>query len=443
MLRAKVLAWCREHDLFQEGGPVLAALSGGADSVAMLHLLLSLRGELGIVVRAAHYDHQLRGEASARDARFCQELCGTLGVELILGGGDVAAFARERELSLELAARKLRYEFLLAQDGLVATAHTANDDLETVLLNLTRGTALRGLCGIPPQRGRVVRPLLCLTRREIEGYLAENGLPHVEDESNAEGFCRRNRIRQTVIPALLAEDPVLLEGLPRTLVALREDESYLQAQADALLSAAKREGGFDVATLSAAARPLRIRALRRLLEDAGLRDGTEAHLLAAEALLHSGPSARIDLADGVVLRRVYGLVTTGLPREGPFAPFRLPLPGVAALHGKRVLICRGPLPYDPAGLDTGLCLKLSTPPLVRPRKTGDRIRLPGGSKAIKKWMIDEKVPAALRNAVPVLELEGRVAAVWGLGADPDFRPAPGEPCYQLTIEEVEDHDAPN
>jgi len=442
MLRDKVLGWCREQNLLPEGAAVVAALSGGPDSVAMLSLLLSLRGELGLTVRAAHYNHRLRGAASDADEEFCRALCGQLGVPLACGGGDAAASARETGQSLETAARRLRYRFLLSQDGLVATAHTAGDNLETVLLNLTRGTALRGLGGIPPRRGRVIRPLLCLTRREIEAYLTETGLPFVSDETNAQGFCRRNRLRQTAVPALLRENPSLLRNLPHTLAALREDEALLQAQAASLLAAAAQGGGWAAEPLAAAPRPLRRRALRAILEDAGLRDVTLAHLERAEALLHSGPSARIDLPGGLVLRRSYGLLLAGAPAEEPFAPFQLPVPGSAALSGGRTLLCRGPLPYD--GASRSFLLRLPEAPLVRTRRPGDRLRLSGGGKSVKKWMIDRKLPAAARGALPVFELRGTVIAVWGVGIDPAYRPAPGEPCYQLQIlePEVDQLDAP-
>ncbi len=440
MTTSKVLSWCREQALFPVGATVTAALSGGADSVAMLHLLLSLRGELGITLRAAHYNHHLRGEASEEDEDFCRALCRSLDVPLRCGGGDVAAFARERKISLELAARKLRYAFLLAGDGLVATAHNAGDSLETVLMNLTRGAALRGLCGIPPKRERVVRPLLCLSRREIEDYLAQHGLPHVNDESNSQAFCRRNRIRSAVVPVLLSENPSLLDNFPRTLRALREDEELLRAQSDALLTGAEREGGFDAAALLDAPRPLRRRALRRLLEDAGLHDVTAAHLEAAETLLQSGPSARLDLPGGVTLRRVYALVTAQAEDWGPFAPFRLPMPGEVPLSGGRTLCCQGPLPFDPAL--PGLVLRPPGPLLVRPRRPGDRLRLAGGEKSIKKLLIDKKIPAALRDSLPVLEWEGRVAAAWGVGADPAFRPRMGEDCYQILLQGGTRHDAP-
>lgn len=343
-------------------------------------------------------------------------------------------------MSLEWAARELRYEFLLSGDGLVATAHHAGDNLETVLMNLTRGAALRGLCGIPPKRGRVVRPLLCLSRREIEDYLARHGLPHVDDESNQDSFCRRNRVRAAVIPALLAENPSLPEHISRTLRALREDEALLCAQSDALLSGARRDGGIDAAALLDAPRPLRRRALRRLLEDAGLRNVTAAHLEAAESLLQSGPSARLMLPDGVTLRRVYGLVTARGEDWEPFPPFPLPMPGEMPLSGGRVLRCSGPLPCAPAL--PGLLLRPPGTPLVRPRRPGDRLRLSGGEKSLKKLLIDRKLPAALRAGLPVLEWEGGVIAAWGVGVDPAFRPRPGEDCYQILLQGGECHDAP-
>lgn len=429
----KVLTWCREQSLFPPGARVTAALSGGADSVAMLHLLRSLSGELNITLEAAHYNHHLRGEASDRDEDFCRTLCRDLSVPLRVGGGDAAARARERKCSVELAARELRYDFLLSADGFTATAHNAGDDLETILMNLTRGSALRGLCGIPPKRDRIVRPLLCLSRREIEDYLAQHGLPHVEDESNAENFCRRNRIRHTVVPALLAENPSLPDNVSRTLAALREDEAFLCAQAAALTERARRDNGYDTGVLLSAPRPLRRRALRQILEEAGLHNVTAAHLESADALLLRGPSARLPLPDGVTLRKVYNVVTTGAQCWAPFAPFTLPMPGEVMLPGERMLQCRGPLPFDPSL--PGLLLTLPGPPVIRPRRQGDRLRLSGGGKSIKKLFIDYKIPVYVRPGLPVVEWEGRPIAAYGVGTDPAFRPqGPAAPCYQILLQ---------
>ena len=434
MTADKVLGWCRDQVLFLEGGPVTAALSGGADSVAMLCLLRELSRELGITVTAAHFNHHLRGAASDDDEQFCRDLCARLGIPLRCGGADVAALAKKQGVGLETAAREARYGFLRAEGDLVATAHNADDNLETVLLHLTRGAALRGLGGIPPRRDRIVRPILCLTRAEILDYLRENGLPHVEDATNQEEICARNRLRLHVTPALREENPNLARSVLSASLSLREDEAYLSQLARETLAAARRDGGWSATVLRDAPRPLRLRALRLLLEEHGARNLTLRHLEAAEALLTAAPSAEVQLP-GLVLRRQYDLVQTGPAAEFRFAPVSLPVGGSHALPDGRVLRCSVPFPY---GGETGLCLTVWEGVLVRPRKTGDRLHLKGGTKPLKEWMIDRKIPAALRSGVPVLEHSGTVIAAWGVGVDPAFTPRPGQPCCRLELLDKED-----
>ena len=163
-MRDKILSWMRGQCMTQPGDTVICAVSGGADSVCMLHVLLSLRNTLGITVKAAHFNHQLRGEESDRDEAFVRTLCAELGVVLHVDNGDVRARAAKTHESVEEAARALRYTFFSSLPGLIATAHTQDDNLETVLLNLTRGTGLAGLCGIPPTRGPFIRPMLAVSR---------------------------------------------------------------------------------------------------------------------------------------------------------------------------------------------------------------------------------------------------------------------------------------
>ena len=429
MTRDKVLDWCRAPGLFPHGGPVTAALSGGADSVAMVHLLLELSGALGITVTAAHFNHHLRGEAADRDEQFCRDLCENLGVPFRCGGADVAALARERGLGLETAAREARYGFLLEADGTLATAHNADDNLETVLLHLTRGAALRGLGGIPPRRDRIVRPILCLTRAEILGYLRDNGLPHMEDETNETDLCPRNRLRRQVTPRLRAENPNLAQTVLAASLALREDEAYLESLARETLEAARRPGGWSAEALAQAPRPLRLRALRTILEEHGAHEVGLRHLEAAETLLTAGPSARIHLP-GLTLRRRYDLLEPGTAEDLSFPPFPL-TPGTDhPLPGGRVFRCSDPFPY---GGEAGLCITVNAPVTVRPRSAGDRLRLKGGTKPVKEWMIDRKIPAALRSGVPLLEADGVVAAVWDVGVDPAFSPHPGQLCCRVEV----------
>ena len=184
----------------EKAGKVLCAVSGGADSVYLLHRCLEGAAGHGYAVCAAHYDHGLRGEESTRDSRFVADMCRELGVECLTGRGDVRSYARERRLGTEEAARELRYAFLQEAAGkmgaqLIATAHNAGDNAETMLLALARGAGLRGLGGIPPRRGNIVRPMLAVTRAEVEEYLAARGIAHVEDSTNALDDYARNRLR--------------------------------------------------------------------------------------------------------------------------------------------------------------------------------------------------------------------------------------------------------
>jgi tRNA(Ile)-lysidine synthase len=229
--------YIREHDLIRAGERVAVAVSGGADSVALLRLLLELRPELGIVVSVAHLNHQLRGADSERDAAFVAELAERHALEFHLAERDVRAYAAEHKLSLEAAGRRLRYAFFSALvDGRkvdkVATAHTLDDQAETVLLKLLRGSWLRGLAGIHPRLraadGRiwVVRPLLATSRREVEAYLERLQQPWREDLSNQDRRFRRNRVRQ-LLPQLEAEHhPGVRAALAQIAELARAEESY-------------------------------------------------------------------------------------------------------------------------------------------------------------------------------------------------------------------------
>ena len=217
-------------------GRVLCAVSGGADSVCLLHSCLRLTHGGDTTVCAAHYNHCLRGGESDRDERFVRSLCASLGVELRVGRGDVAAYAREHGMGTEEAARELRYAFLEeAADelgcGYILTAHNADDNAETMLMALVRGSGPRGLAGIPPRRGRILRPMLGATRAEIEAYLAENGLEHVEDSTNECTDYTRNRIRKLCMPVLREINPRFAEAAARAGALLREDDAYLSSLA--------------------------------------------------------------------------------------------------------------------------------------------------------------------------------------------------------------------
>ena len=237
-------ALAAEYDMLPRGETILCAVSGGADSRCLLHLLWSGQEEGGYHVAAAHFDHCLRGEESRRDAAFVADWCRERQIPCHLGEGDVAREAEESGEGVEAAARRLRYAFLedTAQKigaGRIATAHNADDNGETLLLHLVRGSGLQGLTGIPPRRGNLVRPLLTTLRADIADYLERHGVPHVEDSTNTDTRYSRNFLRHQVMPLLRELNPNLTAALSSAARTLRTDNDYLTAQAARAAAAAR------------------------------------------------------------------------------------------------------------------------------------------------------------------------------------------------------------
>ena len=414
----KLRAFLKEQALLSPGDKVIAAVSGGADSVAMLFALYLLRDELGITLEAAHFNHHLRGAESDRDEAFVTDFCGRYCIPLHLGSGRIVSGKK----GLEAAARDARYAFLRSLPGKVATAHTADDNAETVLMRLIRGTGLKGLGAIAPVSGNVIRPMLTVTRDDVEAFLEEYALPHVEDSSNAEDDFLRNRIRHGILPLMRAENPRIGENLSAMALLLRQDEACLQAMIP-------EEQMPDVSRLKAMEPALRRRTLERFLKAQGVREPEQIHILQAEQLLyHRSPSASMQFPGGVTIGRQYDrLVRLECAPELPET--RLSVPGETCIGGKRfvseyatdveerpdsVLVC-------PVGVL-----------IVRSRRSGDTMRLPGGTRSLKKMYIDRKIPASQRAAVPVLADDRGVLAVFGIGTDIRFRPD-SLPAVRVTL----------
>lgn len=414
----KLRAFLKEQALLSPGDSVIAAVSGGADSVAMLFALYLLRDELGITLEAAHFNHHLRGAESDRDEAFVTDFCGRYDIPLHLGSGRIVPGKK----GLEAAARDARYAFLRRLPGKVATAHTADDNAETVLMRLIRGTGLKGLGAIAPVSGNVIRPMLTVTRDDVEAFLEEYALPHVEDSSNGTDDFLRNRIRHGILPLMRAENPRIGENLSAMALLLRQDEACLQAMIP-------EEQMPDVSRLKAMEPALRRRALERFLKAQGVREPEQIHILQAEQLLyHWNPSAAMQFPGGVTIGRQYDrLVRLECAPELPET--RLSVPGETCIGGKRfVSEYATDLEERP---DSVLVCPVGAL-IVRSRRSGDTMRLPGGTRSLKKMYIDRKIPASQRAAVPVLADDRGVLAVFGIGTDIRFHPD-SLPAVRITL----------
>lgn len=230
----KLIKTIDTYSMLKVGVDVLVALSGGADSVALLMALNEISAKYSIQLSAIHVNHNLRGSESLRDENFCRELCESLNIPLVVESVDVNSIAKNTGESIELCARNLRYElFSRHAKGVIATAHTASDNAETVIYNLCRGSAISGVAGIPPVRDNIIRPLINCTREDITQYLASINQTFVNDSTNETDDYTRNKIRHNIIPLLLDMNPSFFDACSRASALLRQDDAYLSSVSNA------------------------------------------------------------------------------------------------------------------------------------------------------------------------------------------------------------------
>ena len=376
------------RDKVSAGDTVICAVSGGADSMALLWGMYLLREQLGITLKAAHFNHGLRGAESDGDAAFVEQFCSAYEIPLYLEKGQVTAGPK----GLEASAREARYKFFERLEGKIATAHTADDNAETILMHLVRGTGLKGLGGIVPVRGNVIRPMLEITRREVVAFLEEYAVSHVEDSSNGSDDFLRNRIRHHVMPQLLQENPRFSLDLTAMAAGLRQDEAYLSE---------KTPDTVNVKELRSLPPALQSRSISRFLVTSGVAEPSRANVASVMGLLYTDrPSARVDLPGGVVIERNYDTLRTAPAVEAP---------GSAILH------CPGCVQFGhmvihstPGKMATLKYDRFVVAPvgqmIVRSRQSGDEMRLTGGTKSLKKLFADRKIPASQRPFVSFFEV---------------------------------------
>jgi tRNA(Ile)-lysidine synthase len=425
------------------GASVLCAVSGGLDSMCLLHFLRTFgEAELGLRVTAAHFNHRLRGENSDRDEAFVRTYCRERGIPFVSGGGDTRGRAAREHETIEEAGRALRYAFLrqaAEERGCcrIATAHHADDSAETMLLNLIRGTGLRGLAGIPESRDGIIRPFLGITRAELSRYAGKFGIPHVEDESNAEDAAARNTLRHRVLPVFRELNPRAVEHMARTAELLRAVDGELDAAADrSLRRASVRPDRVSLQDLPEVPEIVRPRVLLGLFDllGTGRKDVTAAHLEAMDRLWGSHEKdARISLPHGVTARAAEGcLILERAP--GPLPEVRL-TPGVPVTWGEWILTLLPRPEGEGMALKSGRTDAGDGDIVVAPVRPGARLTLSGfngGGRTVKRLCLDRKIALARRDRLPSFYVGNRLAAVWPLGVDQAFLPE-GESCRFIQI----------
>lgn len=418
----KVIETIKKFNMLNNGENVVVGLSGGADSCALTHILARLSEKMDLHITAVHINHGIRGEEADRDERSAEEFCRRLNIEFIAYHCDIPSEAAKRGIGEEEAGRLVRYEKFYETAGKkngakTAVAHNMNDKAETLIMNLCRGAGMKGLAGIKPVGGSIIRPLIFCTRDEIEKYCDDNNIEYCTDSTNLQNEYTRNKIRNILLPWLSENiNPAAGMNMANASELLREEEEYLESKAQEQYKKLLKDSGDGFVSLNADGlasehsvirrRVLRI-ALRSLRPD--MRDFGRKHIENAEDILMGDTGRRISLPGGITVSKGYGLINILYDREKQGAFCYDIEPGkkyfiketeryvLLSLNEEKniknaVNICTKKIDYD----------KIKDKIQLRTRQTGDFISIKNGRKKIKDIFIDDKIPSDKRDSYPLL-----------------------------------------
>ncbi|MBQ7638874.1 MAG: tRNA lysidine(34) synthetase TilS [Clostridia bacterium] len=420
----KFLDTIKKYSMLRPGDDVLVGFSGGADSTCLLSLLYENRSVLGISVRAAHINHGLRGQEAERDELFAKSFCEERGIPFFVLHADVASSAREKGISEELAGREVRYGFFksLSPDK-IATAHTLSDVCETLLMNISRGASLKGLCSIPPVRGNVIRPLIECTRAETEYYCSDNGIDFVVDSTNVENDHTRNKIRNRVLPEIKKIYPAFESAALRCINSARLENDYIEKTVVELYDKLCDGASLDVSGFSELHEAARLRLIAKFISQNVKSDFETKHLMLIDAnIFVKGFS--LSLPGGQTVRtdsKKLFFVSEEKNSDAVFQETVLKkedLRGSFCFNGYPVFFTQtaseGHFQRNAADFD-----KIDGTVVIRPRKEGDRISLAGRkcTKTLKKLFCELKIPVEERSGIPVIADKNGIIYVPFAGVD--------------------------
>lgn len=436
-----------KYHMIEKGDKVIAGISGGADSVCLLFVLLEMQKIFGIEVVAVHVNHGIRGDAAQADEDFTVQLCREKGIKCVVYHENVESIAKKRKQSVEEAGRNVRREAfvktLREEKGTkIAMAHHQNDNAETLLMNLARGAGLKGLGGIRPVNGNVIRPLLCVTRREIEEYLTKKGVSWCQDQTNDEDDYTRNRLRHSVIPVLEEQvNQAAVQHMNEAMEQIRMTWEYMDEQAERAMDSCvtrTQEGDIQIRKEPFIEKPdviQRILVRKCLIEAAGSeRDLSMVHVEAVMDLFgkQNGRSLSLPYSvkavrnyEGVILKKEDDTAYMKRADSGGFGPYILNIPGMTQIRELNLTICcrifekpddfsvkQIPQKNYTKWLDYDI---IKGNLIVRTRQSGDRIVIDrsGRSQKLKAYLINEKIPAHKRDSLPLIADEDQI--LWVVG----------------------------
>lgn len=378
-----------EYNMLASGDRVIVALSGGADSVSLLNILVELRKTLSLTVYAAHLNHNLRGAEADRDENFCKILCENYNVELFTKSVDINSLAKAKKISTELCGREARYEFFdeLSRElgAKIATAHTASDNAETVIFNLIRGAGIKGMTGISPVRDNIIRPLIFVTRAEVEAYCADNSLSFVTDSTNLTDDYTRNIIRHNIIETCRRINPSAEKNIMKNSELCREVNSFLEQKAIEAEKLIITEKGYDCDKISELDDMLRDELLYILLKKYNIEPDRKTLALLSQSVREHKD---LDIGSGYAAFCTQGFLRFHKKGENlHFSPVELKGKIQLSFNGKE---------YSFKEINDS-----NNNLIIRTREAGDRFTFKDRkiTKSLKKLLIEAKIPKEKRDSL--------------------------------------------
>ena len=397
-----------KYDMLQNGDKVIVALSGGADSATLLDILNAIKEKYNLTIYLAHVNHGLRGEEADCDENFCRELSRKYNAEIFVKKADVRSLAKELKISEELCGRNVRYSFFdeLADkfDAKIATAHTASDNAETLLFNIARGSSVAGVASIPPIRGRIIRPLIEVTRIQIEQYCSEHNLDYVTDSTNLTDDYTRNNIRHNIIPLLAQMNPRFEESAMRLSESAREVTGYLNLQTEKAINECETEYGYDCKTLLKNDIAIQKNAIVLLCKKHINKTLESKHIELILEIIKNGGAVNLTDKHKVVSKQgVLRFVTNECNAD--FKEIEL-IREVTFEYGGKV--------YRIVNNNAD---KENKNPVIRTRKSGDTFTYfkRNITKPLRKVLNEQKIPSEIRDSLLVVEKDSIILWCEGIG----------------------------